>query len=83
MVAGELVLQRKRDERLLDGQDEDLVVGQQPAVDRGAEAQAVKLRAVDVLVVHRGELRRMLIGLVLDASSKIRGVAVMYSRRAA
>lgn len=37
---------------LLDGQDDDLVVGQQPALDRLAEAEAVQLRAVELLVVH-------------------------------
>ena len=51
----ELLLEVRGDEVLVDLEDEHLVVGQQVALDRLPEAEPVQHRAVDALVVHRGE----------------------------
>ena len=46
-VVGQLLLERRGDHRLVDGEDEHLVVGEQAAFDGVAEAEPVELRAVD------------------------------------
>ena len=63
---GQLALQPRRDHRLVDGEHQHLVVGEQAAFHRVAERQPVKLRAESGLVIHRHQLGGMLVGLVLD-----------------
>ncbi len=61
----ELELEGLGNRFLVDRQDEDLVVGQQLAVDGLTEAEAVELGTVEVLVVHRRQDRVRLAGLGL------------------
>ena len=65
---GELLLQRGGDHRLVHGEHENLVVGEQAVLDGVAEREVVELRAVAQFVIHRHQLGGMLVGLVLDAS---------------
>lgn len=61
-------LQRPGDDALVDDEDQDLVVGEQALLDGLAEPEAVELRPVQLLVVHRGDGRvlvlRLLLGLI-------------------
>ena len=75
---GQLLLEGPGDGLLVDGEDEHLVVGEQVALDGLAEAEPVELGTVELLVVHRRERRRWpRRPWCLEASSKMRGVAVM------
>ena len=65
LPARETRLQRPGDDPFIDGQDQDLVVGEQALLDRLAEPEAVELRAVQQLVVHRGDGRVLVLRLLL------------------
>ena len=56
VLVGELLLEVSATYCLVDGEDEHLVVGEQALLDGLAEAEAVELRAVQGLVVHRRQL---------------------------
>jgi len=61
----ELLLEVLRHECLVDGQDEDLVVGEQVTLYGLAEPEPVQDRAEDGFVVHRREHRVVGVGLLL------------------
>ena len=81
VVVGELLLEGAGHRLLVDGEHEHLVVGEQVALDGLAEAEPVELRAVELLVVHRGEDRVRLAGLGL--ARRRRRCAAWRSCRAA
>ena len=53
LAGRQMGLQRGVDVLLGHGEHDDLVIGQQPLIDRPGEGQAVKLRSIGLRVVHR------------------------------
>ena len=81
VLISQLRLQRPCDVLLVHSQDEHLVVGQQPVTDRLAEPETVKLRPVQVLIVHgtdqRGVLLRSRLGVLVIQPRRRRHVETL------